>query len=216
MQGAGKMLLVIPMKDPTEAKSRLGGLLAPKERARLAIALFLNVVECVKRARACLPHRQIDIAVVSNSPTIRAYSDRLDLEWIDEGEVSSLSDAVECAATVATVEGYAALCVLPGDLADPAVEDLVRLMECREGEADVVLCPSHDMGTNALILPLPSSFGFHYGERSFHRHYRAATDAGLMTMVMPLDSLRRDVDTIYDLDDLERRRPEVVFWGEGR
>ena len=119
MQGAGKMLLVIPMKDPTEAKSRLGGLLAPKERARLAIALFLNVVECVKRARACLPHRQINIAVVSNSPTIRAYSDRLDLDWINEGEVSSLSDAVECAATFATVEGYAALCVLPGDLADP-------------------------------------------------------------------------------------------------
>lgn len=213
---AGRMLLAIPMKDPADAKTRLGVCLSPKERARLAIALFVNVVECVKIARLQVRYRHIDVAVITSSPTIRQLAKRLCVKCINDGGAGSLNRAISRAARRATAEGYASMCILPGDLADPSIRDLAQLLDYPSQAGDVVICPAKDMGTNALMVPLPSPIPFQYGERSFHRHYRTSVDADHMTIMLPLTTLRRDVDTLNDLRDLYRRRPDVAFWGDRR
>ena len=207
-----RLLVAIPMKDPARAKTRLGVALTASQRAGLAIALFLNVVKCVRRTRKHVGHRKIDVAVISSSATYRDLAKSYHLKWIDDEGALSLSAAVEHAAKMAHDEGYGSLCILPGDLADPSISDLVQLLNHAVGDANGVICPSGDFGTNALMVPLPSAISFRYGERSFHHHYRSIMDAGLLPVVLPLTSLRRDVDTVKDLDDLERRRPDVVFW----
>ena len=216
MTKGGTMLLAIPMKDPALAKTRLGLALSASQRAALATALFLNVVKCARHARRRLPDRQIDIAVISSSPTMRELARSYNLLWLDDGGAPTLSMALERAAQAAKTRSYDALCILPGDLADPTIDDLAQLLAQPAGQTECILCPSKDLGTNALILPLPAPFPFCYGERSFHHHYRAAVACGLRPRVLPLTSLRRDVDTVADLAELEGQRPDLAVWSDGR
>ncbi|WP_197703863.1 2-phospho-L-lactate guanylyltransferase [Cohaesibacter sp. ES.047] len=204
------------MKDPLDAKTRLSISLTQQERARLATALFIHVVECVKRALTLLPDSHIDIGVITSSETIRDLVAGLDVKWIDDGGASTLSCAVDQAAKIAHEQGYDILCVLPGDLADPSHKDIARLLDYPKSGRDVVICPSGDLGTNALLLPLPCPIDFAYGDRSFHRHYQASVEAGLVPVILPLNSLKRDVDTVRDWHDLQHRRPDVAFWSDGR
>lgn len=213
---ARKCLLAIPMKDPLDAKTRLSISLSQEERARLATNLFINVVECAKQALALLPGSHIDIGVITSSKTIKGLISDLDLKWIDDGGAPSLSLAVEQAARIAHEQGYDILCVLPGDLADPSHKDIAQLLDYPKSARDAVICPSGDLGTNALLLPLPCPIQFAYGDRSFHHHYRAAVEADLVPVILPLHSLRRDVDTVRDWHDLQHRRPDVAFWSDGR
>ena len=45
-----RMLVLIPMKDPAEAKSRLSPALSEAERSRLALLLFSTVVRRIQQA----------------------------------------------------------------------------------------------------------------------------------------------------------------------
>ncbi|MBB3713369.1 2-phospho-L-lactate guanylyltransferase [Limimaricola variabilis] len=201
MNTAGKRLVAIPMKDPRDAKTRLGLALTPEERGQLALSLFRVTVNRLRDAIEGLGP-QIDLAVVSASPTIREEAETLGLRVIDDGGAASLSLAVEAAANWATTHGYDALCVLPGDLADPDPVDLAWLLDHPLEDATAVICPAKDLGTNALMVPLPCPFAFAYGAKSTIRHRRAAEAAGLTPVMMPLGSLRVDIDTVADLHHL--------------
>ncbi|MBY6069464.1 2-phospho-L-lactate guanylyltransferase [Leisingera aquaemixtae] len=207
---SGKRLAVIPMKDPSKAKTRLAVALTPQERKVLAEGLFQATVAKLQEALARLPGDAVDIAVVSNSPVISRIARQVGLFCIDDQDPGSLSLAVEAAAGWAAQQGYAALCVLPGDLAAPAVEDFTRLLAHPLDEASAVFCPAKDLGTNALLAPLPCPFPFRYGPKSLIAHLQAAEAAGLCAKVLPLTSLRIDVDTAEDLDHLLAHNPQAL------
>ena len=76
MSAAGKRLVAIPMKDPRDAKTRLGLALTPEERGQLALSLFRVTVNRLREAIEGLGP-QIDLAVVSASPTIREVAETL-------------------------------------------------------------------------------------------------------------------------------------------
>ncbi|MCP1167525.1 2-phospho-L-lactate guanylyltransferase [Limimaricola litoreus] len=209
MSGAGKRLVAIPMKDPRDAKTRLGLALTPDQRGKLALSLFRATVARLREATEGLETR-VDLAVVSASPIICDVAETLGLNVIDDGGAPSLSLALEAAADWATAQGYDALCILPGDLADPDPIDLAWLLDHPLEGGTAVICPAKDLGTNALMVPLPCPFAFAYGAKSTIRHRRAAEDAGLTPVMMPLGSLRVDIDTVEDLHHLPSghlRRP---------
>ncbi|WP_264213333.1 2-phospho-L-lactate guanylyltransferase [Leisingera thetidis] len=210
LAGAGKRLAVIPMKDPSKAKTRLGIALPPKEREALARCLFRATIARLQSAAATLPEGTVDIAVVSHSPVIARIARRAGLICIDDNDPGTLSLAVEAASAWAAVQGYEALCVLPGDLADPSPADLARLLAHPLDGTRAVLCPAADLGTNALLTPLPCPFPFRYGQKSLIAHLHAAEAAGLCPVVLPLNSLRTDVDTAEDLDHLLEQNPRVL------
>ncbi|SDF38877.1 2-phospho-L-lactate guanylyltransferase [Limimaricola pyoseonensis] len=201
MSGAGKRLAVIPMKDPRHAKTRLSFALSDGQRARLALGLFRATAARLREAADGL-EAQVDLAVVTGSPVIRDVAAALGLRVIDDDGAGALSGAVETAARWAERRGYEALCVLPGDLADPDPAELARLLAFPIGGDAAVICPAKDLGTNALMVPLPCPFGFAYGPKSTVAHRRAAEAAGLRPVVMPLASLRVDIDTAADLHHL--------------
>ncbi|WP_334060824.1 2-phospho-L-lactate guanylyltransferase [Limimaricola cinnabarinus] len=208
MSGA-KRLVAIPMKDPRDAKTRLGLVLTPDQRGKLALSLFRATVARLHEAVEGL-EAQVDLAVVSSSPIIHDVAETMGLSVIDDGCAPSLSLAVEAAANRALEQGYAALCVLPGDLADPDPVDLAWLLDQPVEGGRAVICPAKDLGTNALMVPLPCPFAFAYGAQSTIRHRRAAEAAGLTPVMMPLGSLRIDIDTVEDLHHLPSghlRRP---------
>ncbi|MCZ4262376.1 2-phospho-L-lactate guanylyltransferase [Limimaricola sp. G21655-S1] len=201
MSGTAKRLVAIPMKDPRDAKTRLGLALSPEQRGDLALILFRATVTRLREAVEGL-ECQVDLAAVSASPIIRDVAETLGLTVIDDGGAPSLSLALEAAADWAARHGYGALCILPGDLADPDPVDLAWLLDHPLEGGTAVICPAKDLGTNALMVPLPRPFAFAYGAKSTIRHRRAAEAAGLTPVMMPLGSLRVDVDTVEDLHHL--------------
>lgn len=91
-----RRLVVIPMKDPTQAKTRLADSLAPEERAALARTLFRATVERVQTAIAELAGEpvEIEIATVTSSPEIARIASELQIHLINEGRCNSLNAAL--------------------------------------------------------------------------------------------------------------------------
>ncbi|MDK8874572.1 2-phospho-L-lactate guanylyltransferase [Paracoccus sp. SSJ] len=191
-------LVVVPMKDPSRAKTRLGEVLDPSRRARLAVTLFKLTLQRLGRAQGAVTHG-FDIATVTASPAIARLARDAGIAVIDERSADGLNAAVTLAADWAALRGYASLGVLPGDLAAPTLGDLLRLLDRPAAPDLAVVCASADGGTNALILPLPARMRFRYGQGSFRAHLAEAGAAGLHTLAPALGSLRHDVDRREDL-----------------
>lgn len=207
----GKRLVVIPMKDPARAKTRLDPTLSPERRATLALTLFRATVTRLQEALALLPGAGVEIAVVTSSPKITRLAQAMGLLLIDEGRPRGLSEALDLAAAWADARGYDAICVLPGDLAAPKPAELARLLSHDLTGGQMVLCPADDLGTNALLAPLPCPFRFAYGVKSVVAHRQAAEAAGLCPVMLPLASLRADVDTADDLQHLLAHQPQILM-----
>lgn len=186
-------LVVVPMKDPSDAKTRLSDVLDPARRADLATRLFCQTLQCLSKVQALVQHR-FDIATVTASPTIAALAKNAEISVIHEGSPGGLNAAVSCAAHLASLRGYTSLAVLPGDLAAPTLPDLLQLLDRDDAPGQAVICPSSDGGTNALILPLPAKMRFRYGPGSARGHAGEARAAGLRVLTPRLESLRHDVD----------------------
>jgi len=182
------LLFIIPMKNPLRAKSRLAAVLPDAVRARLAMALYRRMLGFLQAARPA-----VDILVVSDAQALQgALSNAMFLHQKSNG----LNAAVSEAAAWAVAHGYTSICVLPADLADPCHDDLERLLALKGG---VVLAPAHDGGTNALLATPPDAIDFCFGRGSCAAHQKAAELAGVTCTIVPLESLKYDIDTSTDL-----------------
>lgn len=193
-------LIVVPMKDPAVSKSRLSGHISDAVRARLARLLYdrtLAFLKPIADAKGC------DLAVVTGSRDAARRARQLGVSVIVEPFGAGLSDAVHAAALHAVAHNYRRLCVIPADLAAPLAHDLERLLS---SPADITICPSLDMGTNALLVSPPLAIPFCYGPQSALRHQVAAEARGITPVLMPLKSLSFDVDTS---NCLRRARADV-------
>ncbi len=193
-----KTLVVVPMKDPRESKSRLSNKLNRFQRYGLARHLFLQTLKVLD---SCREKIAFDLAVVTGSDMSRDIASSIGVDVIDEVGKQGLSAAGTQAAEWACTRGYERLAIIPADLASPDPEDLVAFLG---STAAVTICPSMDNGTNALLLSPPDAIPFCYGLNSAARHADAAEDAGLEVVLMALPSLKLDIDTAADLEQAAR------------
>jgi 2-phospho-L-lactate guanylyltransferase len=192
-RGLRDLCVVIPMKDPGAAKTRLGDTLPGKTRAALTRTLFRNTLRVLGTVDPALA-----VVVVTNSVAIHEIAAPFGVHILaDPGQ--GLNAAVDAGAEWAADAGYARVCVLPGDLADPLAEDFATLFTTSRGPYSMVIAPAHDGGTNALLVSPPRAIQFAYGPGSYAAHQSAAEDAKLSCVVQPLPSLLYDVDRSADL-----------------
>ncbi|MEM9204939.1 MAG: 2-phospho-L-lactate guanylyltransferase [Pseudomonadota bacterium] len=203
----GETLVIVPMKDPARAKTRLAGALDPFERARFAITLFKRTLHLLLSMQR--EDLAFDLAVVSGNEEIKTLAAQIGIRTIDENPALSLSDALDQAASLASVEGYDRLCVIPADLAAPDPIDLEKFLFTRFGTDGIALSPSRDFGTNALLASPPNAIPFAYGPGSFHHHLAVAEARGLTPIILPLESLKWDIDTTDDLAEFAAKHPGV-------
>ncbi|MEM9061111.1 MAG: 2-phospho-L-lactate guanylyltransferase [Pseudomonadota bacterium] len=194
------------MKDPARSKTRLRVAMSCAPRAAVARRLLrrtLDLMLPLRDASVC------DLAVVTVSAEVKAQARERSIPVIEEGSEDGLNMAVGTAATYACRQGYDALCVLPADLVAPDPEDIRSLIEHRAPNT-VTVCPSVDMGTNALVVSPPDGIDFCYGPCSAQKHVAAAHAAGYSARMIPLESLRHDLDTADHLSRATALVPELV------
>lgn len=207
-------LIVVPMKDPRLAKSRLEGALDQVERERLAQQLFARTLRLLHDLGAERDTPNFDLAVVTGNSEIAARARRDNVIVIIEPEGTDLSGAIAHAAKFAEQAGYNRICVLPADLATPDPRDIQTLLHLDLGAEGVALCPSRDFGTNALLVSPPNAIDFAFGPHSFYAHRDQAEKEGITPIVMPLESLRWDIDSSEDLTEFLNIVPGIIEEGD--
>jgi 2-phospho-L-lactate guanylyltransferase len=185
--------LIVPVKPFGEGKSRLAAVLSPEMRAELSQRWLTHVL------RVATAWGGFDrIAVISRDASVLHLAETLGaMAIVETGD--DLNIALTQASAVALSAGADAVLMLPSDLPLLTEADLNQLYELAMDEDGVIIAPSHDGGTNALLLRPPQAIVYAFGEGSFARHLTLAAEAGLPAHVYQSATLALDVDRPEDL-----------------
>jgi 2-phospho-L-lactate guanylyltransferase len=196
------------VKSLARAKGRLAPVLAPRERAGLALAMLEDVLE------ACVEVDGWTTWVVTADPRAAGVSAARGASVLRE-RGRGLGEAVrQVEREVAS--GAEALAVV---LADLPWLDAPGLAAVLGAPAQVAAAPSDDRGTNVLLRRPPAAIPARFGRASFDRHRAEAERAGLAFAEVRTDGLAFDLDRPRDLLRLveagtpSRAKAVCLEWG---
>ncbi|EPJ43728.1 MAG: hypothetical protein OFPI_41860 [Osedax symbiont Rs2] len=191
------LCIVIPMKDPSQSKSRLSSVLDNSERQSLALNLFRQTL-----AFLCQHFPQLGTLVVTPANSIAAIAGEYGCQVLLEPAARGLNSALDSAAVHCTALGYSSQLVLPADIVALDQREFERLLDCPRETPSVVICPALDGGTNALLSTPPQAIPFSYGNNSSLSHYHSAKQLNVARQFINLDKLALDLDNPSDLQRL--------------
>jgi 2-phospho-L-lactate guanylyltransferase len=216
---------VVPIKGLAAAKGRLAPRLTPAERGALAAALLADVLAALREAP-----QVARVLVVSPDAEALALAASLGAAPLAEpgapahadvrlpGEETGLNTALDHAARVAVAGGAAALLALPADLPLVTPADLAALCAALPPAPSVVLAPTADGGTGALLRQPPLALPARFGADSLRAHLETAAARGVAARLVWRRNLSLDVDRPADLDRLvalpqrTRTRALLAHW----
>lgn len=199
-----KLWLIIPVKPLSEGKSRLTSVLAPAQRRALTHRILQRELDLAQTSALIE-----GVVVVSRDAALLGdVTLRGALPLFEE--THGLNAALETARSEVSRRGADALLVLPADLPFVTATDIEQIVHAAHQDAQIVLAPSPDGGTNALLLKLPSRLRFAFGSHSFARHRRLAQNLGLRQQVVVSPSLAFDLDWPADWEVLRTAYPDFT------
>jgi coenzyme F420-0:L-glutamate ligase/coenzyme F420-1:gamma-L-glutamate ligase len=189
------IVAILPFRSVADSKRRMESALSERERMELSARLLVRTLAALHDARSI--GRTI---LVSPDPLARELARATGAEAIDDCGVP-LNDAIRLGLQHASASGASSALIIPVDLAHVsggALDELVAAW--RSSGAASALLPALDGGTAALITPLPTSMGLHYGDGSAALHLRELSTHS--DSVQQLSSpLAADLDTPEDWRD---------------
>ena len=190
-------MILVPVKNLSQAKQRLASALDQHDRTELAQAMLFDVLSTLSVWRE---HPQVSL--VTNDPfalqLARHFSFSVILDIANHGE----TDAIEMATRFCESRGVETTLVIPGDVPLIQVWELERIFEDAPVEGSV-LAPSFDgRGTNAVLRRPAALFPLRFGNDSFEPHLAAARATQKPCVVLNLPGIALDVDQPQDLLEL--------------
>ena len=192
---------LVPVKRLAAGKSRLAATLGRDAAERLTRALLADVLEALGGVapvgRVVVVTPDAEVAEAARAAGAEALVRR------DPG----LNESLDAAAAELAGAGAASLLVVLGDVAAAEPGELELLYEALNGLGGrgVVLAPSEDGGTSALLRAPHDVVPSRFGKESAAAHREAARAAGVPLAELPLASLAVDLDTVEDAETLLER-----------
>ena len=187
--------LLIPIKDPANAKTRLAALLSADERRRLAWAMFEDVSRAVADAT-----KAGGVYVVSSYGPALAHARRFGWETLVEQAQASESASVDWASRVLAERGVQSVLRLPADLPLVSSADVDALLAVEVSAPAAILVPSREgTGTNAILRTPPALFPSRFGPNSFALHQSEAARVGVECRIVENERIALDIDEPADL-----------------
>lgn len=184
---------IVPLKALDHSKQRLAGRLSAVERRALMRTLFVHVLE------TCIAAEAIDetLAIVGDDDGV-ALAQHLSVTAVrDPGE--DLNSALRHA--TAQLPPASTSLVIVADLPRVTADDLDAIVVAGQHTPSVVIvAPTHDGGTGALLRRPAAVITPTFGVRSAAAHLDAARMAGARAGVIIRPGLAYDVDRPADLD----------------
>ena len=184
----------VPVKALAGTKSRL----APGQRGaieRLTLAMMGDVLETLLGVPGLAR-----VAVVTPDAAVARAATAIGAEALLRDD-PGLNPAIEAASAQLAPGPADGILIVLGDVAAATCADLTRLIEAAP-ERGVVLAPSRDGGTSALLRRPRDVVPARFGADSAKRHREAAAHAGVAFQELALPSLAIDVDVSEDARDI--------------
>lgn len=184
--------VMIPLRSPGVGKSRLASHLSPDGRARVAAAMLADVVSAVREAGLGDP------TILASGPAAAAAGGALGCPILVDPPSGGLNRTIEAAVDA----------LLPSDDVLVLLADLPLVMPAdvtaiAEDRALIVMAPTSDGGTSALLRRPGTAMGTRFGPDSANRHLNLAHGLGLDVAVLQRTGLGVDLDTMSDLANLD-------------
>ena len=189
-------MILIPIKNLSNAKQRLGDVLDQSVRMELAHAMLADVLEAV------VDHGREDVSLVTSDSFALEQAGAHGFEVILDTANTSETDAIELATCVCVSRGVARTLVIPGDIPLIEAEDLASIFEHAPAHGSVLVPSSDKRGTNAVLRSPPDLFPLRFGNDSFQPHLRDATATDASCVVLSLPRIGLDIDNPDDLRSL--------------
>ena len=194
---------LVPVKRLGAGKSRLLGSLRRDAIERLTLAMLGDILEALTRVS------QVDrIAVVTPDRVVGAAAEAAGAEALVRSD-PGLNPSLDAAGAELARRGATRLLVVLGDVAGAEAADLAALFDALDGLGwrGVVLAPSRDGGTSALLRAPHDLVPNHFGKESAAAHRDLARSRGVPYSELPLPSLAIDLDRVEDVEALLRAGP---------
>jgi len=184
---------VVPVKNLASSKSRLLPQLGRPALERLTVAMLCDVLAALGELPA------LDrIAVVTPDPSVAKAAERAGAEAL-LCRLAGLNPSVEAACALLAPGADDAALVVLGDIAGADASDLETLLRALP-ERGVVLAPSSDGGTSALLRRPREIIAAGFGPNSAAVHRERAIRSGVCFQEISLPSLAIDIDEREDLE----------------
>jgi 2-phospho-L-lactate guanylyltransferase len=190
-------VILIPVKNLSQAKQRLAAVLDQPARTELAQTMLQDVVATV----AAWLHRPA-CALVTSDPFALDLARQYEFEIIPDPANSGETSAIEMATRFCVVRGSDSTLVIPADIPLIQASDLDQILAYAPTEGSVLAPAADGRGTNAAFRRPADLFPLRFGNDSFQPHLAAAQATGKPCIVLDLPSLAVDVDNPEDLQRL--------------
>ena len=187
------------MKPLAKSKTRLSGQLRDEARAELSAVMLESVLAALGASEV------LATVVVGGDKRVQSIAADQGADWSPD-RFNDLNLAVRAAFRLVWKSGDIAAYV-PGDLPLLTDSDMNHLMELVSRTDCVTICPAHDGGTNALVVPAGLSFDPRLGSQSYRRHRELAMASNIEFRELWSPGFELDVDTVDDLRSCLHRLP---------
>ena len=192
--------LLIPVKNLSHAKQRLGEALDQEHRSLLAEAMLRDVLT----AAAGVADR-LDLYLVTGDAHARRLRAEFGFGVIEDTRNESETAAIEMATAWSEERGYDTTVVLPGDVPLTTSAELHRVLDSAPEEG-AVFVPAYDRrGSNCILRRPASIIPLRFGDDSFLPHCEAMKKTGKPLVILELPGIGLDIDHPHELELLVGR-----------
>ena len=188
-------ILLIPVKDLSNAKQRLGAALDQARRSQLAEAMLRDVLAAAAGIRS-----RVDIALVTGDARAQALAAEFEFLVIEDTRNESETAAIEMATAWSEDIGYDTTMVIPGDIPLARGEELQQVLDAAPPEG-MVMVPAYDRrGSNCILRRPASIIPLRFGNDSFLPHCEAMKRTGKELIILEMPGIGLDVDNPHELE----------------
>lgn len=181
---------LIPIKQLSYSKSRLSHLLTLNERSDLVIQMFTHVYQTLIGVSAIS-----SIHVVSSDTKISDLTKQMGIQLFPDSQ-KGLNMALSQSASNFKKQ-HTSLLTLSSDLPYITKDDILSLVVLSK-KYPLVIGPSKDNGTNAILSTPPLLIPYQMGKNSFSKHKQYADKQKIPYGIYKSETLERDIDTPSD------------------
>jgi 2-phospho-L-lactate guanylyltransferase len=190
-------MILIPVKNLTNAKQRLASILDQPTRTELAQAMLFDVLEAANKSNA-----RDEVGLVTNDDFAINLARHFNFQIIPDNANSGETDAIAMATVFCVAQGISSTLVIPGDIPLIQASELNQILDAAPENGSVIVPAADGRGTNAILRSPAGLFPLRFGNDSFKPHLAAARATNHPCLVISLPGIALDIDNPSDLRDL--------------
>jgi 2-phospho-L-lactate guanylyltransferase len=194
---------IIPVKTLLKSKTRLSLLLDQKERQAFTLVMLEDVLKAVKGSLVW------KTVVISSDPAVEKLTKNFGAVYLAEKN-QGLNQAIEQATEWCVQNNAESVLVLPADIPLITLGDVRHIVKLACEKPSIVISPSQNGGTNALLQKPPNLINPCFGPNSFSKHKTRALQKKIPTRVYKSETVALDIDSPKDLRKLLEIKTQTI------